>query len=127
MTTVTPTQKKKKVLIPEEYRPVFGAAIFFLLMMVAFIVSAPEVFLTVGIYTAIFLSLPLFTIVGLSLVYITAAGEIDLSFPSIIAISALAFTWTLQQTQLNFGLAILASLLTGSACGWLNGILVTSL
>jgi simple sugar transport system permease protein len=90
---------KKKVLIPEEYRPVFGAAIFFIVMMVGFILAAPEVFLTVGIYTAIFLSLPLFTIVGLSLVYITAAGEIDLSFPSIIAISALAFNWTLEQTS----------------------------
>jgi ribose/xylose/arabinose/galactoside ABC-type transport system permease subunit len=127
MTSIETQAKKKKVLIPEAYRPVFGAALFFILMMVAFIVSAPEVFLTVGIYTAIFLSLPLFTIVGLSLVYITAAGEIDLSFPSIIAISALAFTWTLQQTQLNFGLAILASILTGTACGWLNGILETRL
>jgi len=126
MTTDVATPKKK-VLIPEEYRPVFGAAIFFLVMMVGFIVAAPEVFLTVGIYTAIFLSLPLFTIVGLSLVYITAAGEIDLSFPSIIAISALAFTWTLEQTNLNFPLAISASLLTGIACGWINGLLVTRL
>jgi hypothetical protein len=75
MSTELAKTKKIKELIPEVYRPVFGAAIFFVLMMVAFIVSAPEVFLTVGIYTAIFLSLPLFTIVGLSLVYITAAGE----------------------------------------------------
>ena len=64
---------------------------------------------------------------GIGLVYITAAGEIDISFPSIIAISALAFAWTLEQTSLNFGLAILAAILTGSACGWVNGFLVTRL
>ena len=127
MTTYSPVTKKRQFFIPEEYRPVFGAAVFFVVMMAAFIGSAPKVFLTVGIYSAIFLSLPLFTIVGLSLVFITASGEIDLSFPSIIAFSAFAFTWTLEKTSLNFGLAIVAAIITGSACGLLNGFLVTRL
>ena len=80
-----------------------------------------------GIYTAVFLSLPLFTIVGLGLVYITVAGEIDLSFPSIIALSGLAFAWTLEQTNLNFGVALIAALLVGIACGYTNALLVTKL
>lgn len=80
-----------------------------------------------GIYTAVFLSLPLFTIVGLGLVYITVAGEIDLSFPSIIALSGLAFAWTLEQTNLNFGIALIAALLVGIACGYTNALLVTKL
>ncbi|MEY4290638.1 MAG: hypothetical protein RL130_580 [Actinomycetota bacterium] len=117
----------KKIQIPEKLRPVVGASIFFFIMIVAFMITSPGVFLDFGIYTAVFLSLPLFTIVGLGLVYITVAGEIDLSFPSIIALSGLAFAWTLEQTQLNFGIAALAALLVGTACGYINGLLVTKL
>jgi simple sugar transport system permease protein len=96
-------------------------------MIIAFMITSPGVFLDFGIYTAVFLSLPLFTIVGLGLVYITVAGEIDLSFPSIIALSGLAFAWTLEQTQLNFGIAAIAALVVGTACGYINGLLVTKL
>lgn len=117
----------KKFQIPEKLRPVVGASIFFLIMIIAFMITSPGVFLDFGIYTAVFLSLPLFTIVGLGLVYITVAGEIDLSFPSIIALSGLAFAWTLEQTKLNFGIATIAALLVGSACGYLNALLVTKL
>lgn len=117
----------KKVQIPEKLRPVVGASIFFFIMIIAFMITSPGVFLDFGIYTAVFLSLPLFTIVGLGLVYITVAGEIDLSFPSIIALSGLAFAWTLEQTQLNFGIAAIAALVVGTACGYINGLLVTKL
>lgn len=117
----------KKYQIPEKVRPVFGAAIFFLIMISTFMIVSPRVFLDFGIYTAVFLSLPLFTIVGLGLVYITVAGEIDLSFPSIIALSGLAFAWTLEQTNLNFGIALIAALLVGIACGYTNALLVTKL
>jgi simple sugar transport system permease protein len=127
MTTDAIKTKKRRILVPEEYRAVFGAAIFFIVMLAVFILSSPRVFLSVGIYTAIFLSLPLFTIVGLSLVFIVAAGEIDLSFPSIIALSGLSFAWVLERTNLNFGLGAVAAILTGTACGWLNGFLVTRL
>ncbi len=111
------SKAKSGFLIPERFKPVLGAFIFFVLMMVIFIAAAPEVFLTVGIYTAIFLSLPLFAIMGLSLVFVTAAGEIDLSFPSIIPLSGLAFAWTLQQTNFNFALAALFCIVVGLACG----------
>lgn len=117
----------KKLQIPEKLRPVVGASIFFFIMIIAFMITSPGVFLDFGIYTAVFLSLPLFTIVGLGLVYVTVAGEIDLSFPSTIALSGLAFAWTLEQTQLNFGIAAIAALLVGSACGYLNAVLVTKL
>lgn len=118
---------KSSFYLQERLRPVVGAAIFFAIMLITFIGFAPEVFLTGGIYTAIFLSLPLFTIVGLSLVFITAAGEIDLSFPSVIALSGFMFSWTLEQTSLNFYAGCLAALITGIVCGYINGFLVTKL
>lgn len=117
----------KKFQVPEKIRPVVGAAIFFIIMISSFMIVSPRVFLDFGIYTAVFLSLPLFTIVGLGLVYITVAGEIDLSFPSIIALSGLAFAWTLEQTKLNFGIALIAALIVGILCGYINALLVTKL
>ncbi len=111
------SEQKKGILIPERLKPVLGAFIFFVVMLAAFIVSSPEVFLTIGIYSAVFLSLPLFAIMGMSLVFVTAAGEIDLAFPSIIPLSGLAFAWTLQQTNLNFILAAFFSVVVGISCG----------
>ena len=121
------SEQKKGKLIPERLKPVLGALIFFVVMLAAFIASSPEVFLTVGIYSAVFLSLPLFAIMGMSLVFVTAAGEIDLAFPSIIPLSGLAFAWTLQQTNLNFILAAIFSVVVGISCGLLNGFLITKL
>lgn len=121
------SEQKKGFLIPERLKPVLGAFIFFVVMLAAFIVSSPEVFLTIGIYSAVFLSLPLFAIMGMSLVFVTAAGEIDLAFPSIIPLSGLAFAWTLQQTNLNFILATIFSVVVGISCGLLNGFLITKL
>ena len=121
------SEKKRGVLVPERLKPVLGAFIFFVFMLAAFIALSPEVFLTVGIYSAVFLSLPLFAIMGMSLVFVTAAGEIDLAFPSIIPLSGLAFAWTLQQTDLNFILAAIFSVVVGISCGLLNGYLITKL
>ncbi|MEY3107723.1 MAG: hypothetical protein RL730_74 [Actinomycetota bacterium] len=64
---------------------------------------------------------------GLALVFVTVSGEIDLSFPSILALTGLIFSLTLKATDLNFWLAFLASLTVGIACGLFNGFLVTKL
>ena len=105
----------KKLVIPDKFKPVIGASAFYLLMMAIFIFFAPKVFLNVGMFTAVFLSLPLYIIMGLSLVFVTVAGEIDLSFPSIVPLSGLAFATTLSATHMNFWLSFLASLATGIA------------
>ncbi|MBM3744003.1 MAG: ABC transporter permease [Actinobacteria bacterium] len=117
----------KKFVVPDKYKPVLGAAGFYVIMMTVFIYFAPSVFLNVGMFTAVFYSLPLFMIMGLSLVFVTVAGEIDLSFPSILALTGLIFALTLQASDLNFWLAFSASLITGISCGLLNGFLVTKL
>jgi ribose/xylose/arabinose/galactoside ABC-type transport system permease subunit len=117
----------KKIVIPDKFKPVLGAAGFYILMMAVFIYFAPSVFLNVGMFTAVFLSLPLYIIMGLALVYVTVAGEIDLSFPSILALTGLIFALILKATDFNFWLAFTASLLVGVLCGLFNGFLVTKL
>ena len=121
------SKSKKGFLVPERFKPVLGAFIFFVFMIGAFIIASPEVFLNVGIYSAVFLSLPLFAIMGMSLVYVVAAGEIDLSFPSIIPLSGLAFAWTMQQSDLNLALSASFAIGVGVGCGLINGLLVTKL
>jgi len=117
----------KKFVVPDRFKPVLGASGFYILMMSVFIYFAPSVFLNIGMFTAVFLSLPLYMIMGLALVFVTVSGEIDLSFPSILALTGLIFSLTLKATDFNFWLAFLASLITGGACGLFNGFLVTKL
>ncbi|MBM3721215.1 MAG: ABC transporter permease, partial [Actinobacteria bacterium] len=107
----------KKFVVPDRFKPVLGASGFYILMMSVFIYFAPSVFLNIGMFTAVFLSLPLYMIMGLALVFVTVSGEIDLSFPSILALTGLIFSLTLKATDFNFWLAFLASLITGVACG----------
>jgi ribose/xylose/arabinose/galactoside ABC-type transport system permease subunit len=117
----------KKFIVPDKFKPVLGATGFYIIMMAVFIYFAPSVFLNIGMFTAVFLSLPLYIIMGLALVFVTVSGEIDLSFPSILALTGLIFSLTLKATDFNFWLAFLASLLVGIACGLFNGFLVTKL
>jgi ribose/xylose/arabinose/galactoside ABC-type transport system permease subunit len=118
---------KRKLIIPEKLRPVVGAAVFFVIMMAIFIIASPRVFLDFGIFSAVFLSLPIFVILGLGLVFVTVAGESDLSFPSIVPLAGLAYSVTFKWLNMNFFVALLAALVVGVLCGMLNGFLVTKL
>ncbi len=121
-------RKKRTLIVPERLRPVVGAGVFFLVMMVIFIIASPRVFLKdTGIYSAVFLSLPIFIILGLGLVFVTVAGESDLSFPSIVPLAGLAYSVTFKALGTSFFVALLAALVVGIGCGWLNGFLVTRL
>jgi ribose/xylose/arabinose/galactoside ABC-type transport system permease subunit len=119
--------KKRTLFIPEKLRPVVGAAVFFVIMMLFFVIAAPRVFLDVGIFSAVFLSLPVYIILGLGLVFVTAAGESDLSFPSIVPLCGLAYSLTFKALHMNFFVGLFAAVIVGVVCGWLNGFLVTRL
>ena len=106
----------------------------FLLLWIIFIVSAPNTFLSPQIYTAFMTSTPFFAIMAIPLTVIVIAKEMDLSFPSIMAMGLVAFSFVYNETAfigstvpsitLRVGLAILASLIMGAFIGWLNGIIV---
>jgi ribose/xylose/arabinose/galactoside ABC-type transport system permease subunit len=107
-------------------RPALGAFGFFVVMMAAFTVAAPEVFTQKEAYTAVFVSLPILMILAVSLVFVITLGEIDLSFPSIVGLTALVFALCVQ-AGLGPWLALVPTLAVGVGCGLLNGILVTYL
>ncbi len=82
-------------------------------------------FLTTRNLTNIVLQTAPATIMAIGLVFTLSAGEIDLSFGSIVAVSALAAAVTMQNHPMIFG--VLAGLGCGIAIGALNGVLVAYL
>jgi simple sugar transport system permease protein len=106
----------------------------FLALWLTFIISAPSTFLSPRIYTAFMTSTPFFAIMAIPLTVVVIAKEIDLSFPSIMAMGMVSFSFVYNQTDFigsttastttRVGLAIIAGLITGAIVGWLNGIIV---
>ena len=97
-----------------------------LAMWLAFIIAAPTVFLDPDIYSAFAETTPLFGVIALALTFVVITGEIDLSFPSIMALGTAAFC-LVAQAGLPHWLGLIAGLATGAACGWLNGTLIARL
>jgi simple sugar transport system permease protein len=102
----------------------------FLTLWLIFIISAPNTFLSSQIYSAFMSSIPFFAIMAIPLTIVVIAGEIDLSFPSIMAMGMVAFSFTYNVTgfisnaTIQVFLAILAALVAGALIGWLNGIII---
>ncbi|MCY4302679.1 MAG: ABC transporter permease, partial [Aestuariivita sp.] len=91
-----------------------------------FAVSLHDVgFLSVRNLTNIVLQTAPATIMAIGLVFALSAGEIDLSFGSVVAVSALASAVAMQTGPLLFG--VLVGIGTGIAIGALNGVLVAYL
>jgi simple sugar transport system permease protein len=108
------------------YGSQFGIIGVGLAMWLAFVIAAPRVFLDVDIYKAFAETTPLFGLIALALTFVVIAGEIDLSFPSIMALGTAVFC-LLVKAEVPQWLAIIAGLATGALCGWINGALVSRL
>lgn len=100
-----------------------GILVVFIGMWITFILAAPDVFLAKEIYFAFMSTIPFFAIMAMPLTALVIAGEMDLSFPSIMAIGMVIFILTYNATS-SVILAFLAALAMGVFAGWLNGIIV---
>jgi len=109
--------------ISRNRRPI-SAFVVLLVLLAAFTIANPKVFLNTQLYTAVFTSLPLSIILAVPLVFVIAAGEIDLAFPSVIGVAAWAFALVIQAGG-NPIIGILAALGAGALAGLINGLLVT--
>lgn len=91
-----------------------------------FLISAPVVFTKPSIYIAFASTTPLFLIIALALTFVIITGEIDLSFPAVMALSMVSFTWVFQSGGF-LGVAFLAAIVTGALAGAFNGYLVAKM
>lgn len=96
-------------------------------MWLAFVIAAPGVFTNVDIYLAFAQTTPVFGIIALALTFVVITGEIDLSFPSVMALGTAIFCLGVTQWGLPWYVAMLAAFVTGAVCGWINGALVARL
>ena len=105
-------------------RRAFSALLVFAVLLLGFVIANPQVFLNPLAYRAVFISLPVSIILAASLVFIVTAGEIDLSFGSVMGLATLGFAAAVTAGWNPF-LGLLAALVIGILAGTLNGLLVT--
>jgi simple sugar transport system permease protein len=100
------------------------------LLYLAFIITAPDVFLKPRIYMSFLQTVSPPLILGLGLTFVITAGEIDLSFPAIVAFTGYVFTWCFRNfndgmdSSLATLIAVGAALAAGAMCGYINGLLI---
>src|SRR3989304_6441302 len=104
--------------------------VFFSLWLI-FIFSAPDTFLAPQIYYAFMSTVPFFAMMAIPLTMVVIAGEMDLSFPSIMAMGMVAFSFAYNATETSIEsvsmrviLAFVVALLAGAIIGWLNGLII---
>jgi simple sugar transport system permease protein len=97
--------------------------IVFVLLLLLFMYRAPEVFLAPYIYTTFLSTLPPLILLAAGLTFVIGAGEIDLSFPSIIAFSGFVFAVLFKEYDLGW-FAVIAGLASGILVGFLNGLII---
>ena len=92
----------------------------------AFIFAAPDVFTDYRIYAAFAQTTPQFGIIALALTFVVITGEMDLSFPSIMALGTAIFC-LLVKAHIFWPVALIFAFFTGVVCGLINGYLVAKL
>jgi simple sugar transport system permease protein len=95
----------------------------FALILVLFMYTAPQVFLRPFIYTTFLSTLPPLILLAIGITFIIGAGEIDLSFPAIIAFSGFIFAVLFKEYNLGW-ISVVAALASGIFVGFINGLLV---
>jgi simple sugar transport system permease protein len=101
-----------------------GITVAFLLLWAVFIILAPRTFLSSAIYLSFAQTTPYFAIVAMLLTMLIVAGDIDLSFPSIMALGMVGFIFVWKATG-STELAVIAAIGVGALAGLFNGLMVT--
>jgi simple sugar transport system permease protein len=101
-----------------------GITVAFLLLWGVFLVLAPDTFSGDRIYKAFGQTIPYFGIIALMLTMVIVAGDIDLSFPSVMALGMVGFVWVWDATG-NVAFAAITSIGVGAAAGLFNGLVIT--
>jgi simple sugar transport system permease protein len=95
-------------------------------LVIALMLSAPTVFQKWGIWASFLETVPPVLIVSLGLTLVITAGEIDLSFPAVVAFSGFAFSWSYRTFDPIGGalIGIILALAAGALVGYVNGFMI---
>ena len=101
-----------------------GILIVFLLLWVVYLIGNWTVFSRFDIYRSFLTTIPFIGITALGATFIITLGDIDLSFPSVMAVTAWVFC-KLISLGVNIWLAALVCLAAGASIGLFNAALIT--
>ena len=101
----------------------FGSMGYFIILMLIFLIGAPEAWLRPNLHQSVFVMMPTLIFLVIPLVFLVASGEIDLSFASTYALAAYIFA-ILVKSGIDPALAILAGVISGAVVGALVGALI---
>jgi len=121
---VKPTTRRSIASFTTAYASQIGITVAFLLLWLAFVILAPATFLSDRIYLSFAQTTPYFALVALPLTMVIIAGDIDLSFPSIMALGMVGFVFLWEATG-SVEVGVVAALGVGALAGLFNGVIVT--
>jgi simple sugar transport system permease protein len=124
VTTATPTPRRSATAFATAWASQIGITVAFLALWLTFIVLAPLTFLDQRIYLSFAQTTPFFALIALPLTMVIISGDIDLSFPSVMALGMVGFVFAWDATG-NVGLGAAAALAVGAAAGLFNGLIIT--
>jgi simple sugar transport system permease protein len=101
-----------------------GITVAFLLLWAVFLGLASQTFTSDLIYKSFAQTVPYFGITALMLTMVIVGGDIDLSFPSVMALGMVGFVWVLDATD-NVALGAISAIGVGAAAGLFNGLVIT--
>jgi simple sugar transport system permease protein len=107
--------------------PVFGVLV---LLFLIFLLTAPDVFTHPLIYLSFLQTVPPILVLGLGLTMVVTAGEMDLSFPAIVAFSGFVFSWFIKNypsAAWAAWIGFLLALAAGALVGFINGLMVAKI
>jgi simple sugar transport system permease protein len=123
-TTATPTARRSIRVFATAFASQIGITVAFGLLWLTFIVLAPGTFLGERIYLSFAQTTPFFAMIALPLTMVIIAGDIDLSFPSVMALGMVGFVFVWDATG-SVELAAIATLAVGALAGLFNGAIIT--
>jgi len=106
-----------------EHKLELSILLVFIAMFAAFLIGNPAVFSRYDIYYSFMSTIPFFGIMALSMTLVVTLGEMDLSFPSVLAFAAWVMGRVLEVTH-HIWLAVLACLIIGALAGIINAVLI---
>jgi simple sugar transport system permease protein len=107
-----------------KYASQIGITVAFIALWLVFLILAPETFGSDRIYKSFAQTTPYFAIMAMAVTMVIVAGDIDLSFGSVMALGMVGFVWTWEATD-NVLLGAVAALGVGAGAGLFNGLVVT--
>ncbi|KEQ05693.1 ABC transporter permease [Pseudorhizobium pelagicum] len=103
------------------------AALGSLFALVAVFSTTSSAFFTVNNGMTIALQVTSIALLGIGATCVIITGGIDLSVGSVLALAGVVAALAVRDWGIPVPFAMLIGILTGSACGWINGILVTKM